>query len=94
MLNSLGSLVMGAFLLAYLALCIAWSRKHFYNRLTEHENPSTNPSGNPTSLLINTFQALLSTPTGFLHLDEFISSKKFNSVLLVRDRRSQQLTTE
>ncbi len=31
MLNSLGYIVMGAFLLAYLALCIAWSRKHFYD---------------------------------------------------------------
>ena len=35
MLNSLGSLVMGAFLLAYLALCIAWSRKHFYDLVQE-----------------------------------------------------------
>jgi hypothetical protein len=48
-------------------------------RQTEHEDPRRNPSGNPTFLLINTFQALISTPTGFLHLDEFISSKKTKS---------------
>ena len=29
----LGYIVMGAFLLAYLALCIALSRKHFYDQV-------------------------------------------------------------
>ena len=80
MLQTLGSLLMVAFLLAYIGMCVAFFRKHtrdlqkdLYERL-QHENLSHH--GNP------------------IHKSETAIFEKTISVLLVRDRRSQQLTTE